>query len=45
MSSRIVNLLGLVVLAGIVSVLAAKPQIVESFFSGGAKLLGTALGR
>lgn len=45
MSSKIVNVLGLIVIAGIISVLAAKPQIVGSFFNGSAKLLGTALGR
>lgn len=37
------NWLGLIVIAGIVAVLARRPQIVTNFFSGAAKLLGTAL--
>ena len=37
------DILSLVVIAGIIAVLAAKPQIVTNFFSGGSSLLGTAL--
>jgi uncharacterized membrane protein YgaE (UPF0421/DUF939 family) len=37
------DVLSLVVIAGIIAVLAAKPQIVTNFFSGGSSLLGTAL--
>lgn len=43
MSSKIVNLLGLVVVAGIIAVLALNPAIVGSFFTGSSRLLGTAL--
>ncbi len=37
------DILSLVVIAGIIAVLAAKPQIVTNFFNGGSSLLGTAL--
>ena len=39
----IVDVFSLVVIAGIIAVLANKPQIVQSFFSGSSNLLGTAL--
>ncbi len=41
--NRAVDLIGLVVVAGIVAVLARNPRIVTNFFEGGSKLLGTAL--
>ena len=37
------DVLSLVVIAGIIAVLASKPQIVKDFFSGSSSLLGTAL--
>jgi hypothetical protein len=37
------DILTLVVIAGIIAVLAAKPTIITDFFSGGTSLLGTAL--
>lgn len=37
------DVLSLVVIAGIIAVLAGKPQIVKDFFSGSSTLLGTAL--
>lgn len=43
MGKGILDVLGLVVIAGIIAVLAAKPQIVSNFFNGGSTLLGTAL--
>jgi uncharacterized membrane protein YgaE (UPF0421/DUF939 family) len=39
----IVDVLSLVIIAGIVAVLATKPQVVSTFFSGSNSLLGTAL--
>lgn len=39
----IVDVFSLVIIAGIIAVLANKPQIVSSFFSGSSNLLGTAL--
>ncbi len=39
----IIDVLSLVVIAGIIAVLASKPQVVSSFFNGGSSLLGTAL--
>ncbi len=39
----IIDVLSLVVIAGIVAVLATKPEVVKNFFSGGTSLLGTAL--
>ncbi len=41
--NRAVDLIGLVVVAGIIAVLARNPRIVTNFFEGGSKLLGTAL--
>jgi len=43
MSAKIFNFLGLIVIAGIISVLARKPQIIGNFFSGFNNVLGTAL--
>jgi uncharacterized membrane protein YgaE (UPF0421/DUF939 family) len=43
MGKQIVDVLSLVVIAGIIAVLANKPQIVNSFFKGSSNLLGTAL--
>ena len=43
MGKQIADILGLVVIAGIIAVLARKPAVVTSFFSGSSKLLGTAL--
>ncbi len=43
MGNRALNILGLVVVAGIIAVLARNPRIVTNFFEGGSKLLGTAL--
>lgn len=37
------DVLSLVVIAGIVAVLALNPTIVRNFFSGSSTLLGTAL--
>lgn len=37
------DVLSLVIIAGIIAVLAAKPAIVKDFFSGSTALLGTAL--
>jgi hypothetical protein len=39
----IVDVLSLVVIAGIIAVLASKPDVVKNFFSGSSSLLGTAL--
>ena len=39
----IIDVLSLVVIAGIIAVLATKPTVVKDFFSGGTSLLGTAL--
>jgi hypothetical protein len=39
----IIDVLSLVVIAGIVAVIATHPQVVSNFFSGGTSLLGTAL--
>ena len=44
MSARIFNFLGLIVIAGIIAVLARNPKIVDTFFGGFNKVLGTALG-
>lgn len=43
MGKQIVDVFALVVVAGIIAVLANKPQIITSFFSGSSTLLGTAL--
>lgn len=43
MGNRAFDVLGLVITAGIVAVLARNPRIVTNFFEGGSKLLGTAL--
>lgn len=43
MGKQVTDLLGLVVVAGIIAVLARNPTIVRNFFSGSANLLGTAL--
>lgn len=43
MGKQIIDVFALVVIAGIIAVLAAKPEIVTRFFSGGSSLLGTAL--
>lgn len=43
MGKGIIDVLSLVVIAGIIAVLATKPQVVKDFFSGGSSLLGTAL--
>jgi uncharacterized membrane protein YgaE (UPF0421/DUF939 family) len=43
MGKGIIDILSLVVIAGIIAVLASKPAIVSSFFSGSSNLLGTAL--
>lgn len=37
------DVLSLVIIAGIIAVLASKPTIVRNFFSGSTSLLGTAL--
>jgi hypothetical protein len=42
--SGIVGLLGMVIGLAALSVLAARPQVVGSFFTGSARLLGTATG-
>ncbi len=39
----VLDVLSLVVIAGIIAVLAAKPEIVRNFFTGSTALLGTAL--
>lgn len=39
----IVDVLSLVIIAGIIAVLATKPAVVKEFFSGSTSLLGTAL--
>jgi uncharacterized membrane protein YgaE (UPF0421/DUF939 family) len=44
MSNKIVDVFGLVIVAGIIAVLARRPAIVSNFFNGSSKLLGTALG-
>jgi hypothetical protein len=44
MGKQIADIFGLVVIAGIIGVLAKKPQVVGTFFNGSSKLLGTALG-
>lgn len=41
--NRFIDVLGLIVIAGIVAVLARNPQVVSSFFSGFSTSLGTAL--
>lgn len=43
MKEGIVDVLSLVIIAGIIAVLATKPQVVKEFFSGSQSLLGTAL--
>jgi uncharacterized membrane protein YgaE (UPF0421/DUF939 family) len=43
MGRGIIDVLSLVIIAGIIAVLASKPTIVSSFFSGSSTLLGTAL--
>lgn len=43
MAKPFFNWLGLIVMAGIVAVLARRPQIVSNFFNGASKLVGTAL--
>lgn len=41
--NRFIDVLGLIVIAGIVAVLASKPQVIGTFFSGFSTSLGTAL--
>lgn len=43
MGKGIIDVFSLVVIAGIIAVLATKPQVVTNFFSGSSNLLGTAL--
>ena len=43
MGRGIIDVFSLVIIAGIIAVLASKPTIVASFFSGSSTLLGTAL--
>jgi len=43
MGKQIADIFGLVVIAGIIAVLARRPQVVTNFFAGSSKLLGTAL--
>lgn len=43
MGKQIIDVFAMVVIAGIIAVLAAKPQIIKDFFSGSSSLLGTAL--
>ncbi len=43
MGKQITDVLALVVIAGIIAVIASKPTIVSSFFTGSSSLLGTAL--
>lgn len=43
MGKQITDVLALVVIAGIIAVIASKPTIVTSFFTGSSSLLGTAL--
>ncbi len=43
MGKQIIDVFALVVIAGIIAVLANKPEIVKNFFSGSNALLGTAL--
>jgi len=43
MGKQIIDVFALVVVAGIIAVLANKPQIITSFFNGSNALLGTAL--
>ncbi len=43
MGKQITDVLALVIIAGIIAVLASKPAIIQSFFSGSSSLLGTAL--
>jgi hypothetical protein len=43
MSSRIVNIFGLLIVAGVITSLAVRPQLVRDFFSGSNRLLQTAL--
>lgn len=40
---QITDVFSLVIIAGIIAVLASKPQIVKEFFAGSTNLLGTAL--
>lgn len=41
--NRAFDVIGLVITAGIIAVLARNPRIVTNFFEGSSKLLGTAL--
>lgn len=41
--NRAWDVIGLVITAGIIAVLARNPRIVSNFFEGSSKLLGTAL--
>lgn len=41
--NRAFDVVGLVITAGIIAVLARNPRIVSNFFEGSSKLLGTAL--
>ena len=41
--NRAWDIMGLIVAAGIIAVLARNPRIVTNFFEGSSKLLGTAL--
>lgn len=43
MGKGIIDVFSLVVIAGIIAVLASKPQVISNFFNGGSALLGTAL--
>lgn len=43
MSSKIFNVFGLLIVAGVITALAAKPQLVRDFFSGSQRLLQTSL--
>lgn len=43
MGKGIIDVFSLIVIAGIIAVLATKPEVVKNFFNGGSALLGTAL--
>lgn len=43
MGKGIIDVFSLVIIAGIIAVLATKPQVVKDFFNGSSRLLGTAL--
>ena len=44
MTTKAFDWLSLIVIAGIIATLAAKPQVIQTFFSGFSNVLGTALG-